>query len=201
MEKKQRLTDGILSKIKKVPISNLTFLEDEENVVVHPESEIKLLEQSVSKFGQYRPIVIDEKGKILAGNAITKAISNLGEKEIYAVQYADLDESEKSALLLVDNYSSEMSFFRHGYAEELAMDIDINDFDLGDLVITDEAIKKVFDRSPQEVTITNIEGNSQEGEPNYNSKLARLGAYETEEGTKLNAGEFRCPNCNIILKR
>lgn len=200
MANKDRFTDGILGKIKKVKIADITPLTDEENVVVHPESEIKLLEQSIRKFGQYRPIVLDESGKILAGNAVTEALGNLGSKEVYAVQYDDLSEEEKSALLLVDNYTSEMNFFRRGIAEEMAIKIDTTDFDLGDLVITDESITEMFASKSPAVNISTSSDDEPAPEERGNDKMRRLGAYEDDEGKPLSSNEVRCPNCNVVLK-
>lgn len=190
------LPDSVLDRIKKVEIDSLTPLTDEENVVIHPESEIKLLQQNLKKFGQYRPIIIDNNGKILAGNAVTKALKGMGAKDVYAVSYDDLTEKEKQALILVDNYTSEMSYFRNAFAEEIAMQIDIKDFDLGELAITDDDVADLF--KAKAGSSGGMEALENEGSRG-SDKLRRLGAYKDEAGNALPSNQVRCPNCNIII--
>lgn len=188
--------DSILEHIQKVDIKDLTHLTDEENVVIHPESEIKLIQQSLAKFGQFRPIVIDNDKRILAGNAVTKALTEMGRNSVYAVNYDDLPEKDKQALILVDNYTSEMNYFRNAFAEKIAMDIDIKDFDLGELSITDENISDMFKaKAGSSGGMEELENESSRG----SDKLRRLGTYKDEGGAALASNQVRCPNCSIII--
>ena len=53
---------------KKVPMSELTL--SEKNVRMHTQTQLKEFVRSIEMFGQYRPIVVDETGTILAGNGL-----------------------------------------------------------------------------------------------------------------------------------
>lgn len=180
MSKSPKLPTSVLEKIEKVNIADLTFLTDEENTVIHPDAEIKAIAKNLKKYGQYRPIVIDEKGKILAGNAVTKAHQLIDVPTVFAVRYEKLTEKEKDGLMLMDNYTSEMNFFRKAFARDLALTLDPNDYELGGLVTTDEEIREMF--------------------------AMRLGVDPEDQSTNADAppapnkSEVVCPNCEMVIK-
>jgi ParB-like chromosome segregation protein Spo0J len=88
-------------KIEQVLISKLQF--QEKNVRIHPQSQIDEIKRSITQFGQYKPIIIDENNKILAGNGFTLALQQMGEKHVLAYRISNLTENQKKKLLIVDN--------------------------------------------------------------------------------------------------
>jgi len=88
-----------------VPIASLT--PDPENARKHEEGSIEGIKASLAEFGQQKPIVIDSKGVVKAGNGTLAAAIELGATEIAAVVYdgtGDLD-----AFALADNRTAELS--------------------------------------------------------------------------------------------
>jgi ParB-like chromosome segregation protein Spo0J len=69
----------------------------------HNDFQINELAKSVDKFGQIRPIVIDENNVILAGHGLVKALKSLGWEDCTVIRKHNLSEDEKIKLLLADN--------------------------------------------------------------------------------------------------
>ena len=105
----------------------------EQNVRMHSQKQIKEYCRSISKYGQTKPMVIDEDGVILIGNGLYDALLALGRESGSCMVKAGLSEKEKKKLMLADNriYSlgvDNMSVFDEIIAE-LAGDFDIPGYD------------------------------------------------------------------------
>lgn len=88
-------------KTQQYKLSDLQY--PESNVRVHGEKQLEELKRSYQQFGQIRPIVIDEKGVIIAGNGLTKALEQLGVEKVEVLQMKDLSENDKKKLMIADN--------------------------------------------------------------------------------------------------
>lgn len=88
-------------KTQQYKLSDLQY--PESNVRVHGEKQLEELKRSYQQFGQIRPIVIDEKGVIIAGNGLTKALEQLGIEKVEVLQMKDLSENDKKKLMIADN--------------------------------------------------------------------------------------------------
>lgn len=75
----------------------------------HPERQLAELVKSVQQFGQYRPLVIDEDGMILAGNGLHQALLRAEVKKVSVYRMKGLSESQKSKLILADNRTGDLS--------------------------------------------------------------------------------------------
>lgn len=105
----------------------------EQNVRMHSQKQIKEYCRSISKYGQTKPMVVDENGVILIGNGLYDALLALGQESGSCMIKAGLSEKEKKKLMLADNriYSlgvDNMSVFDEIIAE-LAGDFDIPGYD------------------------------------------------------------------------
>ena len=105
----------------------------EQNVRMHSQKQIKEYCRSISKYGQTKPMVIDENGVILIGNGLYDALLALDRESGSCMVKAGLSEKEKKKLMLADNriYSlgvDNMSVFDEIIAE-LAGDFDIPGYD------------------------------------------------------------------------
>ena len=78
---------------EKIPIDNLKF--DLNNVRKHDDNSIKAIANSLSAFGQRKPIVIDQNNTVIAGNGTLKAGIYLGLKELDCVKVPDDWSKEK----------------------------------------------------------------------------------------------------------
>lgn len=92
--------------VQTVPISTLSL--DPANVRRHPERNMDAIMGSLKRFGQQKPIVVDAKGVVIAGNGTLAAAKQLGWKEI-AVVRSDLIGSDATAFAIADNRAAELA--------------------------------------------------------------------------------------------
>lgn len=114
---------------KIVPLS--TLKENQDNPNLHPSEQVKALAESIERYGQYYPIVVDEDMNILAGHGKKRALESMGETEGKVIILKGLTEKQKSKLLLEDNKIQSMSYVNFGEVEKLIKkigDIDIIGF-------------------------------------------------------------------------
>jgi len=131
-----------------VSIDSLSL--DPANVRRHPEKNLKAIIASLKRFGQQKPIVVDPKGIVIAGNGTLQAAKQLGYKEI-AVVRSPLSGSEATAYAIADNRTSELAEWDDdSLAEQLAA-LQIEDEELALATGFDE--KEIDDLlSPDDVT-------------------------------------------------
>ena len=119
-------------------LSSLT--PDQRNARRRTERSHTSLEKSLSRFGAARSIVIDEDGRILAGNGTFEAAGAIGIDKVLvvdsdgdtlvAVRRSGLSEAEKVELALRDNRTSDLSVFDPDTMVELVEahpEVDITD--------------------------------------------------------------------------
>ena len=103
------------------------------NVRVHPEQQIVEFMRAIQKFGQTRPVVIDEESVILAGNGLVEACRRLNHSEVVAYRMTGLSPADKTKLMLSDNRIYSLGLDDHGAIIEairgLEQDFDIPGFD------------------------------------------------------------------------
>lgn len=90
-----------------VPCESLTL--DPENVREHGKKNLGAIAESLRRFGQYRPIVVQAEGMIVrAGNGTLMAARSLGWEQIAAV-VRSMPNDEATALALADNRTGDLS--------------------------------------------------------------------------------------------
>lgn len=87
------------------PIGTLIPLPDNAR-----QGDVGAISQSLERFGQLKPIVVDSDGVILAGNHTYAAAVALGWTEIAVVE-SSLEGQEKSAFALADNRLSDLATY------------------------------------------------------------------------------------------
>ncbi len=92
------------------PMTDLIPLPDNSR-----HGDIPALAESLRRFGQRKPIVIDGDRVIIAGNHIYQAAALLEATEIAAVSAEDLSAEDRRAYVLADNRLSDLG----GYDVEL----------------------------------------------------------------------------------
>jgi hypothetical protein len=86
------------------------LVSDPNNVRVHSEQNLDAIKQSLKRFEQQKPIVIDSNNVVVAGNGTLQAALSLGWKEIKAVRLpASFTEAEKKAFAIADNRTAELA--------------------------------------------------------------------------------------------
>jgi hypothetical protein len=95
-------------KTESVKIKDL--LNDPSNVRKHDERNIDAIKASLKRFGQQKPIVVDVKGIVVAGNGTLDAAKSLGWKEVQVVR-TKLEGAEAIAYAVADNRTAELAIW------------------------------------------------------------------------------------------
>jgi hypothetical protein len=85
-----------------------TLYPDPANVRVHPDANLRAIRDSLTAFGQQRPLVVMDDGMVLAGNGTLEAAKQLGWQHI-AVQVCTLPLDQARAYAVADNRTGELS--------------------------------------------------------------------------------------------
>lgn len=94
--------------IHSVPVSELS--PDPSNARKHDEKNLKAIKGSLKKFGQQKPIVVNKKNVVIAGNGTLEAAIALGWQKINVV-YSELVGSDATAFALADNRTTDLSIW------------------------------------------------------------------------------------------
>jgi len=88
------------------PIDSLTL--DPENARLHPERNKAAIRDSLNRYGQQKPIVVDSNGVIRAGNGVYTVAKEMGWEQLQVV-VSDLSDAELRAFAIADNRAGELS--------------------------------------------------------------------------------------------
>lgn len=141
--------------VERVPIESVR--PDPANVRLHPEKNLDAIADSLKAFGQQKPIVVDGRGIIVAGNGTHAAARNLGWTDIDVVR-TDLTGPEAIAFAIADNRTAELAEWdQAALAAQIAgLDEDLrigwDDGDLSDLLADDGSTGDDED-SPEATTL------------------------------------------------
>ena len=126
--------------IKQVPIADL--LTDENNARLHSERNIEVIANSLEKFGQRKPIVV-QHGKVLAGNGTLEAAKSLGWSEITITEVPDnWDSDTAKAYAIADNRTAELAEWNEDVLVKQLLELEeegweIKDFGFDDLKLNE----------------------------------------------------------------
>src|SRR5260370_21750429 len=97
--KTERAAAGIA--VRWLPIEALT--PDPRNARVHVPRQVARIADSIAAFGFNVPVLVDEKGGVLAGHGRVLAARRLGLEEVPAIALDHLNEAERRAFMIADN--------------------------------------------------------------------------------------------------
>jgi hypothetical protein len=121
---------------------------DKRNARKHSVRQVARIADSILAFGFNVPILVDEKGVVLAGHGRLLAAKRLGLKEAPAITLGHLNEGERRAFMIADNRLSELASWDEGRLglelEELkSLDLDFTieatGFEVGEIDLRIEA--------------------------------------------------------------
>lgn len=95
-------------RVKTVKVADLTL--DPANARTHPARNLGALKDSLQRFGQQKPIVIEASGLVRAGNGTVLAARELEWKTLKAV-VTDLEGDEAVGYALADNRTAELAIW------------------------------------------------------------------------------------------
>ena len=105
---------------------------DPNNARKHDEKNLKAIKGSLKKFGLQKPIVIDLKDIVIAGNGTLEAARQLGWDEIDCV-VTELDNFNATAFAIADNRTSDLSTFDEMILGSTLQALREDGFDLGEI--------------------------------------------------------------------
>src|SRR5467141_3147943 len=121
------------------------------NARTHSRKQIKLIADSIKRFGFINPIIVTDDFEVVAGHGRLESAKSLGMQLVPVVAISSLSEADKKAIRIADNRIAELS---HWDRDILAIeyqglhdlqfdDIEITGFSLGEIdTILDEASEK-----------------------------------------------------------
>ena len=117
------------------------------NARTHSPEQVAEIAASIKRFGFANPILVDREGEIVAGHGRLAAAQQLGLAEVPVIELGDLSPEQARALRLADNRIAQNA----GWDEELLrselLDLQAEDWDLGDLGFDDEELGALLDKS------------------------------------------------------
>lgn len=134
--------------MKTIKMSIAELRHPEKNVRNHSQKQIKEMKRSLEKFGQFRPIVVDETNTILCGNGLVMAMKEMGYTEADVLKYDHLSDKDKKKLMIADNQIASLGTDNFAVIEEfiksLDGDLDVPGYDsemLKTLVLDDDELQ------------------------------------------------------------
>ena len=73
------------------------------NSRTHSDEQVNQIAASIKEFGFTNPVLIDEKGGVIAGHGRLMAAKKLGIEEVPAIELNGLTEAQKKAYVIADN--------------------------------------------------------------------------------------------------
>lgn len=128
-----------MKSLEKVPCDTLSL--DPANLRKHSRKNLDAIKASLRRFGQQKPIVVDAKGIVLAGNGTLTAAKELGWKEIQIVR-TELSGTQATAFGIADNRSAELAEWDEKLGEVLES-LKAEDFPLEDIGFDAEALAEL----------------------------------------------------------
>lgn len=113
--------------IERIEISKL--INDPNNARKHDKKNIMAIKGSLTKFGQQKPIVVNAKNIVIAGNGTMQAALELGWDKIDIVR-SELDGFDATAYALADNRTSELAAWDDDALNATLAALQSVDFDL-----------------------------------------------------------------------
>lgn len=140
-------------KIERINVAELSL--DPSNVRKHDRKNLDAIKASLRKFGQQKPIVVDAKGIVLAGNGTLTAAKELGWTEI-EITRTTLQGVEATAFAIADNRSAELAEWEDSLANVLKS-LSEADFDLVQLGFSDSDLDELLGKQNSDEPKNDVE--------------------------------------------
>ena len=133
------------------------------NARTHNEAQIDLIANSILRFGFIRPVVIDERNRIVAGYGTWLAAKKLGLRQIPVIRVSHLSETQLRAYALADNqlatksgWDRELLQIELGELElalpEIGLDLSMLGFDAGEIDRLNDDFGEAASNSADEIS-------------------------------------------------
>ena len=121
------------------------------NARAHSRKQLKLIANSIERFGFTNPILVTDDFEVIAGHGRLQAAKSLGMQRVPVVTLSSLSEADKKALIIADNRIAELAGWDRdmlaieyqGLLDLQFEDLEVTGFSLGEIdTILDEASEK-----------------------------------------------------------
>ncbi len=129
-------------------------LRPRPNARTHTPEQIQLIADSIVEYGWTNPLLVDEKGSILAGHGRWEAAKGLGLKRVPVIPKEGLTSAQKRAYVIADNRLAELAGWDPMMlAAELGALAEIG-YDLGAIGFDPDAVKDALARAGRRMNAT-----------------------------------------------
>ncbi len=132
-----------------IAIDKLVF--DPSNARQHPDKNLEAIKGSLTKFGQQKPIVINKKNIVIAGNGTLAAARAMGWKEIQCT-VTDLDDLGQMAFALADNRTSELASWDQEILQKSLASLELKGINLEELGWDKTDFEGLFENNNEELS-------------------------------------------------
>lgn len=112
---------AVTHEIKVVELAKLVPYEKNPNV--HPIEQIKAIAESIERYGQYYPIIVDENLHILCGHGKKLALEHLDRTECEVKILHGLTEKQKLKIVIEDNKIQSLSYVDFTKIEDIIREV------------------------------------------------------------------------------
>lgn len=103
----------------------------DRNARTHSEAQIAQIAASIREFGWTNPVLIDERGRMIAGHGRVMAATLLGQEEVPTICIAGLTDAQRRALVIADNKLALNAGWDETLLASELQTLRAEDFDLG----------------------------------------------------------------------
>jgi DNA modification methylase len=103
----------------------------ERNARTHTQAQIEQIAAAIRQFGWTNPVLVDERGGIIAGHGRVAAATGLGMAEVPTICIAGLSDAQRRALILADNKLALNAGWDEALLASELHTLRAEDFDLG----------------------------------------------------------------------
>lgn len=145
--------------LETVDISDIS--QDPANVRKHSERNLESIAASLRAFGQQKPIVVDKRGVILAGNGTYEAAKRIGWDKI-KITRTDLSGTLATAYAIADNRTAELAEWDDTALAEQLRALQSEEFNLANVGYTDDELNQMINKLSNNILSSEIPESSSE---------------------------------------
>ena len=162
-------------KYETVPIDSIHA--DPANVRTHPVRNLDAIKASITRFGQQRPVVVDAKGIIRAGNGTHAAMKALDLPTIDVVR-TRLKGTEATAYSIADNRTAELAAWDEAGLAETLRSLQSEDFDLAAVGYDAGEVDALIERLANEALANGTPAEARRARPVHSGRCRPRGAVK-----------------------
>tara|TARA_R110000796_G_scaffold27504_1_gene75797 strand:- start:2297 stop:2911 length:615 start_codon:yes stop_codon:yes gene_type:complete len=151
------------------------------NSRTHSEAQIHQITASIVEFGFTNPVLIDEKGMIIAGHGRVEAAKVLGIDEIPTITLKGLTDIQRQAYVIADNKLSLNSDWDYENLRQEIENLTETDFDIDLIGFSEVEIMNLLDMSEDTSASDEWEGMPEYDQPNAESFRHCTVHFENED--------------------